>query len=124
MPGLEHDTSNSFLSGMKWEPRLQGWEIACILLPFSMATTPIRQFCVIISNGGVIMTDKRWKAVSTKPRTVTIDKAAEVLSVSTTTIQQMMRDGQLHGIKRGRVWRILRSELEPLVSKVQKSNPS
>ncbi|MFA7636082.1 MAG: helix-turn-helix domain-containing protein [Bacillota bacterium] len=70
------------------------------------------------------MTDKRWKAVSTKPRTVTIDKAAEVLSVSTTTIQQMMRDGQLHGIKRGRVWRILRSELEPLVSKVQKSNPS
>ncbi|MDD2202408.1 MAG: helix-turn-helix domain-containing protein [Firmicutes bacterium] len=70
------------------------------------------------------MTDKRWKAVSTKPRTVTIDKAAEVLAVSTTTIQQMMRDGQLHGIKSGRAWRILRSELEPFVSEARESSPS
>jgi len=47
------------------------------------------------------MTDKRWKPFPPNPRTVTIDKAAEVLAVSTTTIQQMMRDGQLHGIKSG-----------------------
>ena len=43
------------------------------------------------------MTEK-VEAVSTKPRTVTIDKAAEILAVSTTTIQKMMRDGRLHGI--------------------------
>jgi excisionase family DNA binding protein len=95
-------------------------------VPILVAITSFEWLYVIISSGGVIMTEKKWKAVSTKPRTVTIDKAAEVLAVSTTTIQKMMRDGRLHGIKRGRDWRILRSDLEPFVADAgsHKSAPS
>jgi len=47
---------------------------------------------------------------------LTAEEAAELLKVSTKTLLRHARDGQVPGVKLGRVWRFRRSELLALLA--------
>jgi excisionase family DNA binding protein len=43
---------------------------------------------------------------------LTVEEAAKMIKVSTKTIRDWLRSGQLRGLKAGKQWRILRQDLE------------
>ena len=54
--------------------------------------------------------------MDSKDEVLTPDEAAQLLKVSKKTLLRHARDGQVPGVKLGRVWRFRRSELLDLLT--------
>ena len=54
--------------------------------------------------------------MNSKDEVLTPDEAAQLLKVSKKTLLRHARDGQVPGVKLGRVWRFRRSELLDLLT--------
>jgi excisionase family DNA binding protein len=48
----------------------------------------------------------------TEPEVLTVEQVAEYLQIPVQTVRQHLRNRELPGRKVGKVWRVLRSELE------------
>ena len=46
-----------------------------------------------------------------EPEFLTVDEVAELLRVSARTVQRLLKEGKLPGVRVGRQWRIPRAEL-------------
>ena len=51
-----------------------------------------------------------------KPQVISIQEAADLLRVRYQTVYRMIRDGELHGFRVGRLWRVSTAELERFIS--------
>ena len=52
------------------------------------------------------MPDQQW------PDVMTVDDAAQYMQLDASTIRELLRNGQLPGKKVGRVWRLLKTEID------------